>query len=202
MPSTSMRSFQPLSAKNRTSHAVLRFASVLLASAAVLLSSRSASAQNQFSIDAEAAFASEEEHGDGWGVGARFGHEWDLVLISLTPELGVNYHAFSGATDAESFAVVGGGRVGIDFIIQPSAFLHAGIGHFGYETLTRDASQTGLAYEFGLALDFTMLPVIDFGAHAALAGVAGDPEENIDPLSWLAVGGHITFVFDGDSDDD
>lgn len=188
----------------RSPHSAPNCASKLAFAAAAFascwLTSTVASAQNQLSIDAEAAFPSSDDHGSGWGVGARFGHELDLVLVSLTPELGVNYHAFSAPSDAESFAVVGGGRVAIGFVLEPSAFLHAGVGHFGYDTLTGEVSQTALAYEMGLALDFTMLPVIDFGAHASFAGVAGN--EDLEALSWFAVGGHVTFVFGGDSDDD
>jgi hypothetical protein len=161
-----------------------------------------ASADGQFSVDVEAVYPENEPHDDGVGFGARFGHEWDLLLLHITPEIGANYHAFGGAPDAESFAVLGGGRVGIGFIIEPSAFLHAGIGHYSYEAVDVEVSQTGLAYEMGLALDFTLLPVIDLGAHAALAGVSGDDEEDLDSFDWIALGGHITFVFDDDDDGD
>lgn len=189
----------PRSARASASIRARKLAILALALAAFVCASRTAHAQNEFSIDAEAAFPSDDEHGNGWGLGARFGHEWDLVLLYVTPELGVNYHSFGGATDAETFAVVGGGRVGIGFVLEPSAFLHAGVGHFGYDTLTREVSQTSIAYEMGLALDLTILPVIDLGAHASWAGVAGD--DDVDPLSWFAVGGHITFEFGGDKDE-
>jgi hypothetical protein len=45
----------------------------------------------------------------------------------------------------------------------------------------------------GAALDITVLPVIDFGVHATFAGIAGNDE--IDPFSWIAVGGHVAFAF-------
>jgi len=160
---------------------------------ATLLISNAAQAQNQVSADVEAALPSSDGHDNGFGVGARFGHKWDLVLISLTPEIGANYHAFGGAPDAETFAVVAGGRVSIGFVLQPSAFIHAGIGHVGYETPVGDYGRTSLAYEGGLALDLTILPVVDIGAHATLAGIAGDSDE--DAFSWLALGGHLTFNF-------
>jgi hypothetical protein len=175
------------------------FAAVVLVSG--LLIAAPAAAQNRFSIDAEAAFPADDSHDTGWGVGARFGHEWDLVLISLTPEIGANYHAFGGPPDAETFAVVAGGRVSIGFVLEPSAFLHAGIGHFGYDTTSGDVSQTSIAYEAGLALDFTLLPLIDLGAHASFAGVGGDPDNDLDAFNWFAVGGHVSFVFGGDDRD-
>lgn len=161
---------------------------------AALFASRSASAQNQVSVDAEAAFPGNDGHDPGWGVGARFGHKWDLVLVSLTPEVGVNYHNFSGAPEASAFAAVAGGRISIGAILQPSAFIHAGIGHVGYDrAVVADYSRTSLAYEGGLALDLTILPVIDIGAHATLAGITGDADE--DGFSWLAVGGHVSVNF-------
>lgn len=165
----------------------------LLFLAAALLVSHGAQAQKQFSVDVEAALPANDGHDDGWGLGARVGHKWDLVLVSLTPEIGFNYHTFGGPPDAEAFAVVAGGRIGIGFVIEPSAFLHAGIGHVGYNTPVGDYGRTSLAYEGGLALDLTLLPVIDIGAHAALAGIAGDADE--DAFSWLAIGGHVTFNF-------
>lgn len=171
-----------------------KLAGAALAFAALVCTTRPALAQNEFSVDVEAAFPSTDGVDNGWGAGARLGHEWDLVLISLTPEIGGNYHSFGGG-DASSYAVFGGGRVSIGFVLEPSAFIHAGVGHFRYDTLVGDVSQTSLAYELGLALDLTILPVIDIGAHATWAGVAGDSD--IDGLNWLAVGGHITFEFDG-----
>jgi hypothetical protein len=161
--------------------------------AATLLVAHSARAEKQISLDVEAALPANDGHDDGWGLGARVGNKWDLVLISLTPEVGFNYHAFGGSPDAEAFAVVAGGRIGIGFVIEPSAFIHAGIGHVGYGTAAGDYSRTSLAYEGGLALDLTLLPVIDIGAHAALAGIAGDADE--DAFSWLALGGHVSFNF-------
>lgn len=161
--------------------------------AAVLLVSHGAQAQKQVSLDIEAALPANDGHDDGWGLGARVGNKWDLVLVSLTPEVGFNYHAFGGPPNAEAFAVVAGGRIGIGFVIEPSAFIHAGIGHVGFDTPAGDYGRTSLAYEGGLALDLTLLPVIDIGAHAALAGIAGDADE--DAFSWLAIGGHVTFNF-------
>jgi hypothetical protein len=165
----------------------------LLLFASALLVSQAARAEKQISLDVEAALPANDGHDDGWGLGARVGNKWDLVLVSLTPEVGFNYHSFGGTPDAEAFAVVAGGRIGIGFVIEPSAFIHAGIGHIGYDTAVGDYSRTSLAYEGGLALDLTLLPVIDIGAHATLAGIAGDADE--DAFSWLAIGGHVSFNF-------
>jgi hypothetical protein len=147
-----------------------------------------ASAQNQLSFDAGAVFPSTSGSDDGWGLGMRFGHDWDLLLLSITPEIGLRYNNFSGPADATTFAVFGGGRVGINFVLKPSVFAHAGVGH-----LSGDVSQTSLAYDVGAAVDLTLIPVVDFGPHVLLGGIAGD--ENTKSFSWLEIGGHLTFNF-------
>ena len=147
-----------------------------------------AAAQNKLSFDAGAAFPSASGNDDGWGAGMRFGHGWDLLLISITPEIGFSYHDFSGRNDATTFAVFGGGRVGIGFVLEPSVFLHAGVGHLGGVV-----RQTSLAYDLGAALDVTAIPVIDFGPHVMLSGIAGD--KNSEAFSWLEIGGHLTINF-------
>jgi hypothetical protein len=173
---------------NRTFSQFRSAAAALSLGALVMLTPSLASAQNQLSFEAGAAFPSASGSDDGWGVGMRFGHEWDLLLLSLTPEMGFRYHDFSGRADATTFAVFGGGRVGINFVLKPNVFVHAGVGHLG-----GIAPQTSLAYDLGAAIDVTLIPVIDFGPHVMLAGIAGD--ENTDAFTWLEIGGHLTFNF-------
>jgi hypothetical protein len=159
------------------------------------LLSTPASAQNKLSLDLGAAFPEGSGNGDGWGGGLRFGHEWNLAIISLTPELAFHYHDFSGANDASTFAFLGGGRVAIGFVIEPSVFAHAGVGHVDGNAI----SHTSLAYDLGAALDLTVLPVIDFGPHVMLSGIAG--ENGTEAFSWVEVGGHVTFNLGGDDHD-
>jgi hypothetical protein len=170
------------------SHRLGSLAVALSLSALCVLTPSLAAAQNKLSFDAGAAFPAASGNDDGWGVGVRFGHEWDLLLLSITPEIGVSYHDFSGPNDATTFAGFGGGRVGIGFILEPSVFLHAGVGHLGGVV-----RHTSLAYDLGAALDITAIPVIDFGPHVMLSGIAGD--ENTEAFSWLEIGGHLTFNF-------
>src|SRR5262245_39783936 len=144
-----------------------------LALALVLAVPRGASAQNQLSFDAGADFPSAKGSDDGWGVGMRFGHQWDLLLVTLTPEIGLRYSNFSGPADATTFSVVGGGRVGIGFVLEPSVFMHAGVGHLGGA-----APHTSMAYDLGAAVDITAIPVIDFGPHVMLAGIEGDEDKD------------------------
>jgi len=151
------------------------------------LTSRPAKADHErVSLDADAVWRTGSQDDNGWGGGLRVGHSWEILVLSLTPELGLSYHDFGtrGPTDFRGFA---GGRVGIDFVLQPSVFVHAGVGHAG-----RTESQTSLAYDFGGALDLTLLPV-DVGIHALFSGIAGD--ETAPAFTWFGVGAHVTFKF-------
>ena len=175
-----------------------RFVASALASSILLagvLVSPPAAAQNKLSLDLGAAFPEGSGNGDGWGAGVRFGHEWDLAIVSLTPELAFHYHDFSGANDPTTIAFLGGGRVAIAFVLEPSVFAHAGVGHVDGNAI----SHTSLAYDLGAALDLTILPVIDFGPHVMLSGIAGENGSNA--FSWVEVGGHVTFNI-GSGDDD
>ncbi|MFZ5895759.1 MAG: hypothetical protein ACOY0T_32175 [Myxococcota bacterium] len=160
----------------------------------VMVAAPPARATGKLGVDLEAAFPVDvPDASSGWGGGVRFGNEWNLVLIKLTPEIQGNYHAFGGGSDAKQFGVMAGGRLGVGLLLQPSVFAHAGVGHFGYRTATVDVSHTSLAYDVGLALDVTALPLIDFGAHASVNGVAGNADT--DPFNWYALGGHVAFSF-------
>lgn len=160
----------------------------LLAALLVLGLPRTAHAQNQLSLEAAAAFPSAHGADNGFGLGARFGHQWRIPLLSIVPELGFRYDHFSGPASRAAWAIYGGGRVGIGFIIQPSVFLHAGVGHEG-----GPQPGTSLAYDLGAALDVTAFPVIDFGPQLVYAGIAGSGSR--DAISWLELGGHLTFNF-------
>jgi hypothetical protein len=167
---------------------VLRAASAA-AVATTLLVAPPVHAENKLSIDAGAAFPTGAGNDDGFGLGLRYGHEWDLVIISLVPELGVGYHAFSGRNDADVVTVVGGGRIAIGFVLEPSVYAHAGVGHVATDT----NAFTSLAYDVGAALDLKVIPKLAFGPHLTLAGVAGN--EDRPPFSWMEIGGHLTFGF-------
>jgi hypothetical protein len=147
-----------------------------------------AGAQTKLAVDVGAAFPSGAESSDGWGAGLRFGREYRVTLLTLTPELDVAYHNF-GQSETEALRVLGGGRLGIDAGLEPSVFAHAGVGHYAGPS----TSHTSLGYDIGLALDLTLLPVISFGPHVMFAGIAGT--NTIEPLSWFEVGGHASFSF-------
>lgn len=161
-----------------------------LVACAVLLRPAHAHAEGKVAADLEANYPTKLDGVQrGWGAGLRVGDNWDLWLVELTPELGGSYHSFSGVANARAYRAVIGARLAVGFVLEPSAFAHAGVGHFSYTTDSADVSHTGLGYDAGIGLDFTLIPKIDIGAHAALAGVSGN--QQIEPLSWLVLGVHL-----------
>lgn len=122
----------------------------------------------------------------------RFGPRLDLKLLTLDAELGLGAHKMGGELSPTVYRGVVGSRLGLALGIRPSIFAHIGVGHVDYASVTPDL--THLTADVGLALDFTLLPLIDLGAHAAYNTIAGDG--TLSPFSFATVGGHITFVLD------
>jgi hypothetical protein len=171
---------------HRTSALLKLGAGALCVSLGVLMP-RTASAQNKIAIDLGADLPQGSHNDNGWGIGGRFGHQWNLAVIKLIPEFGFSYHDLTGSADATAWNILAGGRFGIDFGLEPLVFAHAGLGHYA----TSFGDHTSLAYDFGAALDLTILPVVSFGAHVMESGIAGG--NDADPLSWLELGGHVSF---------
>jgi hypothetical protein len=126
---------------------------------------------------------------NGGGGALRIGSELDLFIVTLIPELSLGYHSFGGDRDydAKTFAGMLGGRIRFLKILEPGIFAHAGVGRLGgYDP------HTGLAFDAGVTLDFTLLPLIDLGLHAAWNRVFGDTDH--DGLSYGTAGFHVALV--------
>src|SRR6187551_2453834 len=96
----------------------------------------------------------------GGGGALRLGQKFNLLLISLTPEVGGSYHAFGGNDETRLYSGFLGGRLGVGKIVEPSIFAHWGLAHMeGLDT------RTGTVLDAGLAIDVTLLPLVDFGVH-------------------------------------
>lgn len=171
--------------------AFVKAAAGALVTSLALLAPSTAHAQNKLAVDVGADIPSTSGNDDGWGAGVRFGRQWNLTLVKITPELGFSYHDLSGPADTKAWNILFGGRVGIDFGLEPLIFAHAGVGHYSSVA----DSQTSLGYDVGAALDLTLLPVITFGAHVMESGIAGSSSH--DPLNWLQVGGHVAVTLGG-----
>jgi hypothetical protein len=145
-------------------------------------------------LDFDYAGALSNDYIEGGGGGAlRIGSELDLFIVTMIPELSLGYHHFGGQRDGDSnydattFEGMLGGRIRFLKILEPGIFAHAGVGRLGgYDP------HTGLAFDAGVTLDFTLLPLIDLGIHAAWNRVFGDSDH--DGLSYGTAGFHIALV--------
>jgi hypothetical protein len=141
----------------------------------------------------------EGDAGNGAGVDVYFGPRLDLAILTLTTELSGGYHDFAGALDPTAYRLLAGGRLGVGVIIRPSVFAHIGVGHLRFDDPFGDGrdGRTNLAGDVGLALDFTVLPLVDIGVQGSYNTIAGDDDD--DAFEWLQAGVHVTFVLDGNS---
>ncbi len=123
----------------------------------------------------------------GGGGQLRIGREWDLFLVSLTPEIGGGYHAFGGDDETRVYTGFAGGRLAVGKIIEPAIFAHVGIARVaGLE------SRTAPMLDGGLAIDFTLLPLIDIGLHGAYNVML--PRSDGSALKFATLGAHAALV--------
>lgn len=126
----------------------------------------------------------------GGGAGFRIGLERDYFLVTLIPELQFNYHRLNANTrdDAAITAAKVGGRIRFLKIVEPGIFAHAGLANIAGD---RIYEHTGIAFDAGLTLDLTILPLIDIGLHTAWNRVFGDDDSGI---SYVTAGAHVALV--------
>lgn len=121
------------------------------------------SSTTHIAVDFDVNAAVEAPEVDAGGGGAlRIGRELDLFLVSLTPEIVGSYHSFSGEEKSKVYAGLLGGRLAIGKILEPAIFAHGGVAR-----LDGSDARTGAILDGGVALDFTLLPLIDIGVHGA-----------------------------------
>lgn len=141
-------------------------------------------------LDLDYAAAIDNNFIEGGGGGAlRIGSELDLFLVTLIPELNLAYHSFGGDSryDAKTYTGTLGGRIRFLKIVEPGVFAHAGIGRQeGFDP------HTGFAFDAGVTVDLTILPLIDLGLHAAWNRVFGTSER--EGLSYATTGFHVALV--------
>ena len=172
-----------------TGFALLRFACLLSTFAACALCSHTAHAQSlRISGDLDyAAELSDLEAGFGGGGALRAGAQLDLVVATLILEAGGSYHGFSGADDLSVWRGIVGGEVRIGKILEPGLFAHVGVGR-----LSGEGAFTAPAVDVGLALDLTLIPLIDVGAHVAYDALLGGSEHK--GFGWITAGLHAALV--------
>lgn len=123
----------------------------------------------------------------GGGGALRLGQEFDLLLISLTPEFGGGYHAFGGNDETRLYSGFVGGRLAVGKIVEPSVFAHLGLAHTnGLE------NRTAPIMDAGLAVDLTLLPLIDLGFHAGYNAMF--PRDDGSALKFVTIGAQAALV--------
>ena len=124
---------------------------------------------------------------NGGGGALRLGQEFDLLLLSLTPEIGGGYHAFGGNDETRLYSGFIGGRLAVGKIIEPSVFAHLGLAKTkGLE------DRVAPIMDAGLAIDLTLLPLIDIGFHAGYNAMF--PRDDGSALKFVTLGAQAALV--------
>jgi hypothetical protein len=174
-----------------------------------------ADAETQLGLDLDSVFAN-EEHDTGLGIAGRVGFDLGVPGLLLMPELQIGYFGFDGRTtrtapdtwqsyELSSVRGTVGARVGFGGIVRPSVYAHAGWARLFVEntaTLKLPSSLSGgrasalpqeedaLTWDAGVAVDLTVVPLVDLGAHIGYARL-----DVADPIDWWNVGVHAALGF-------
>jgi hypothetical protein len=131
---------------------------------------------------------SEDSVSGGQGFAVRYGYKLDLLVLSVTPEVGGGAYWFGEPAEPRLLTGFVGGRAAFGKGVEPGIFAHIGYGSMK----AQDDSRGGTTLDAGVALDFTMLPFIDFGVHAAYDAFLIKDEDAFD---WFRVGAHAALAF-------
>ncbi len=176
------------SRRGRTARGLTR-ALPLLVGVSVVAVPASASGATKLALDLDYANGIDEAGVDpGAGGALRLGQELDLILLSLTPEVGASYHTFGGVIEPTHTSAFVGARLTLGKVLEPGVFAHFGVGHLSWE----GDSETAPAFDAGVSLDLTLLPVIDIGAHAAYDALMISEGDAFD---WYRLGVHAALTF-------
>jgi hypothetical protein len=157
--------------------------------------SKKSGASTKPALDLEYVVVERRAFDSGVGGAFRLGREFNGPLLSLTPEIGGSYHSIEGVYDASLYRGFAGARLSLGLLIEPGVFGHVGYGYISFSDASGpfDPSHGGLTYDAGVTLDFTLLPVLEFGAHAAYNGLTGG--DSFDRINWVSAGGHVSVRF-------
>lgn len=156
---------------------------------AVALHAAPARAETVIAADVDYAAAIKSDT-TGAGFGIRLGQQMRLPpLLSATPELTYTFHGFDNGPNV--YRGTFGLRLGLGEILRPGVFAHVGMGHVVPEEPA--PTSTAFSYDAGVFLDFTLLPVLNFGAHSAYTGVTST--KDAPSFRWMTLGLHAALVF-------
>jgi hypothetical protein len=169
-----------------------RWRLLLLASSAAtsaLLAPRTAFAT--VGADLDLALPIDSKASTGWGVGLRLGKELHIPALALMPEIYASYYHFGGTFGTNLVQGKAGARLSIGELIRPGAFAHIG---GGYNVPDIGDNKFGLAFDTGLFLDFTPIPLMNVGIHGAYNYLSVGARSG-DITQWMTIGAHADFIF-------
>lgn len=152
---------------------------------------RRAGARTQLALDLE--YAGPIDHGgvtSGAGGAVRLGRRTDLLLLSLTGEIGGSYHRFGGVPEVTVHRGFLGGRLSVGKLLEPGIHGHVGLGSLGGEP---GGSRTTPTVDLGLFLALTVLPLVDVGLHAGYVTLLGTDDASA--FDYYLAGAHAALVF-------
>jgi hypothetical protein len=130
----------------------------------------------------------------GYGFGLRLGRRLDAKVVYLAGEIGASYYSLGDVLQPRIYRGLVGARLGFGSIVRPVIFGHVGVARINFaEPPGIDLDRTGLAWDAGLGLDFTLLPLINLGVHGAYNSIG--PHANANAFTWATVGANIELVF-------
>ena len=130
----------------------------------------------------------------GAGGALRGGYDLDLTIVHVMPEIGIGVHKLTEPGGPSIIRGFAGGRAGIGAGVRFDAFLHIGYGSVAYPAAGLDSSYGTPILDGGLALDFTLLPVVDLGLHVSY-NTAFKTLGTSDTPRWLGLGAHLAVAF-------
>ena len=158
-----------------------------------MLFARSARAEGAVAGDIDFAAPIDSSYASGAGFGLRLGYHAHVPFLIVTPELGFSYHGFGGDYSARVYRGIAGVRLAIGEILRPGVFAHIGLGRLQADGPLPDPTHSALSYDAGAFLDFTLLPIINIGAHAAYNRL--DASDGLGAVDWMTLGAHAEVVF-------
>lgn len=177
--------------------------------AAALASTTTARAGGYGMIDLDTCFPTDQSGSIvALGAGLRAGWQFDVGPAWIGPEIGGSFTGYlgGGGEDASPFRralngerLLGGVRFGLRGPVRPSVYARLGLGWIGGGT-------PGPAFDGGAAVDFALVPLFVFGAHAGYnmisvwhSAQSGGPvlplSATLGVLRWMSLGLHAGVGF-------
>jgi len=151
---------------------------------------RSTRFQLGFDLDYSATL-SHQVFDNGGGGAMRLGTEFEHTMMTLVPEIMLDYHSFGTTWRGDARLISGkfGGRARFLRAVEPGVYGHLGIGSLGGGARY---SHAGLVLDVGASLDLTFIPLLDIGIHVSWNRIFGG---NGTGVSYAISGAHIALVF-------